>query len=266
MAIQWDSLHFYTSLSQDIVARKLIGYLDDMGYTHYDPFNALTGKVYSEGIKTFLSSPRMGWIRLIGSFPLDLSARLSADGLVLHIHITDENADAHVFVDQKPKPFSALQPHLREGYTITDLHNAILRGEGATDKPVSDSIPMNVLPDDVQKMAKGVNPNQIERMMNKMIGQVSKVMGDKSASAKALLAPTQPDWSRGIASNIRVFMDCLKMSGNWNTPDFITLRDAYMAHHRYQRNPTAPRLPSDIEAMNSVPDALLAYLPIYGGK
>ncbi|MDZ4670082.1 MAG: hypothetical protein SH821_04360 [Phototrophicales bacterium] len=264
MAILWDSLHFYTNENQATIAEKISSHLEAMDYTRYDPFNALTGRVYGQGIKTFLSTPHDSWSRLIGTFPLDLSAQLSSDGLVVHLHLTDQDADVHVFVDEKPKPFSALIPHLREGMTVTDLHNAILRGDHPK-KVIEDAMPMSALPDEIQKMARGLNPNQMNRMFNKMMGQVTRVMGDKTASARAMLAPTTPDWSNGLASNIRIFMGCLTIPKNWHTPDFITLRDAYMAQRRYSRNPNAPKLPSDTEAMSAVPDAL-AYLPIYGGK
>lgn len=265
MAIQWDSLHFYTNQTQIQVADLLRDHLDMMGYRLYDPFVGLISQVYTQRVQSFLDSGQDGWFRLIGGFPLDLSARLSRAGLVLHIHITDQDADVHVFVDDKPQPFSALQPHLRTGCTVADLHQAILSGGRTTPSQPDQTIPLSALPSDVQQMARGVRPDQMNRMFNKLMGQVSRMMGDKSASARALLKSTVPDWSQGLGGNIRAFMNCLTIPSNWHTPDFITLRDAYMAHHRFQRNPKAMRLPTDTEVMNAVPNAL-SYTPIYAGK
>ncbi|MCL4253070.1 MAG: hypothetical protein KJ043_04750 [Anaerolineae bacterium] len=265
MAIQWDSLHFYTNQNQVQVADLLHDHLDMMGYRLYDPFTGLVSQAYTQRVQAFLDGGREGWFRLIGAFPLDLSARLSRSGLVLHIHVSDEDANVHVFVNERPQAFSALQPHLQAGYTIAHLHQAILGGGQSAQHKPAETIPVSVLPQEVQQMAKDVNPNQMNRMFNKLMGQVSRAMGDKSASAKALLAPTVPDWSHGLGGNIRAFMDCLHIPSDWHTPDFITLRDAYMAHHRFQRNPKATRLPGDNEVMNAVPNAL-SYTPIYAGK
>jgi hypothetical protein len=265
MAIQWDSLHFYSNQTQVQVGDLLFDHLDMMGYRLYDPFAGLISQAYTHRVQTFLDGGQSGWFRLLGTFPLDLSARLSRSGLVLHLHLTDEDADVHVFVDAKPQPFSALQHHLRAGYTIAHLHQAILGGGQSPQSKPAETVPVSALPDDVQQMAKAVNPSHMNRMFNKLMGQVSRAMGDKSASAKALLAPTTPDWSHGLGGNIRAFMDCLNIPSNWHTPDFITLRDAYMVHYRLKRNPQASRLPGDAEAMNAVPDAL-SYMPIYAGK
>jgi hypothetical protein len=264
MPIQWDSLHFYTSQPHKQVATALANIITDMGYGIYDPFTIMQYKVYRQKVKFFVGMTTDGWVRAIGEFPLDVSAQLSMDGLVLHLHLTDETADAHVFVKGRPQPFSALQPHLRAGVTVAHLHDAILRG-GQTPSRQTEAIPMNVLPEEIQAMAKGVNSNQVNRLFNKMMGQVNRVMGDKGDSAKELLSASVPDWTHGQGGNIRTFMSCLTIPQNWHTPDFITLRDAYMAHQRIEKNPSAQRLPSDTEAMKAVPDAL-SYIPIYGGK
>jgi len=265
MPIQWDSLHFYTNQTPKQVASMIGTIITDIGYGVYDPFTVMQYKAYQHRIKLFLGGLTDGWIRAVGEFPFDLTAKLSEYGLVLHLHITDDSGDAHVFLNGRPQPFSALQPHLKQGLTVADLHEAILRGGKLSSSAQNEAIPMSALPPEIQQMAKGLNQNQINRLFSKMMGQVNRVMGDKASSAKSLLSPSMPDWSHGHGGHIRAFMDCLTVPQNWNTPDFISLRDAYMAMERMRRNPKATRLPSDDEAIKSVPDAL-TYIPIFGGK
>lgn len=263
MAIIWDSLHFSSEQSADTLTTWCAETITMLGYTLYNPFTALTGKAYAQSIRLFLSDCGGGWWRLIGEFPADLPAHLASDMTILHLHLRDTSAEVRVFADNTQRPLIALTDWLGTGYTLADLDRAL--AQTIPPPPPQAEMPLHALPDDVQRMAQGVNPKHMNRMFQKIMGGVSKVMGGNLTAANALLQPTLPDWGRDAGAKISTFMRCLNIPEGWHTPDFITLRDAYQLHRRLERHPNAPLLAGDREAMNAVPDAL-RYIPIYGGK
>jgi len=272
----WCSLYLTCaddSLTAKTVADSLNLALAGQGYTAYDPFGLIPGRVYDENVKLFVS-PAEGWVRVLveENMPQSLLKELSQTYTCLFIRV--ENPDTSTIqVYQEGKlnedRISALAPFLREGKNPQDLHSALTKTEITIIEPENANegfIPADALPEDIQRMAKNVDANNMNQMFSKVTsGLFGKMNADADAANALVEQAKQMNWNSPQGWKIRSLINLLTMPANWRDPNFVTLRDAYSLHARKQRKPDARLYPGDAEAMRAVPDAL-DYIPVYAGK
>lgn len=270
MTITWNSLHLSSNDRSALIA-QCRSTLIDQGYTLYDPFETVPGPLYPESVRLFVSPGDGDWCRIVGTVTPErtlqdlLGEPLSQLADCIALTLTESACHVQAFrggqdaVDAQ----SVLVDYLKPGCTAHDLQQA-LNGHYDDKAQSSDAI-TDALPEDVQRMAQNLNQRQVNRLFNKLMGQVSKRLGGDRDAAQGLLAANRADWRGAGGRRLLAVADCLTLPEDWRTPDFVTLRDAYQMHRRIDRNPNATLYPGDDDALAAVPDAL-AYTPIYGGK
>lgn len=254
----WQSLHLCYSESPETIIQVIEDAFIEQGYTRYNPFDVVPGVAYPNAIRLFLDPT---YDRIVGNPTPPLAAALSRLGVVLSLTLIEETAEFVVYAaGQKAEPLPTLEPYLRDGFTATDLQNA-LSGSFTSDMKNDNIVPMDVLPDDVKQMATKLNPNQVNRLFNRIMKQ----LGIKGDEARNALTTQQTHWMSAGGKRLHAIMRCLAVSSTWYKPDFVSIRDAYLLQLRRQRNPKAHLYPGDAETLQAVPNAL-DYIPIYGGK
>lgn len=275
----WHSLYLACAENNgaDDIARTLNRSLVALGYELYDPFGRIPGKAYPVTVRLFIAPAKDGWTRILGASPPSdaLLLDLSALGTCLSVTLNEARYQIDVFENgAKRTPTNALIPHLNPGYDRAALER-ILSGEddatathehnGERKKP---DLPLDVdlLPDDVQELARDLNPRQVNNMFNKLMNRFAGGLTPANAEhARGLLSNRGPKWDSSAGRQVRALAECLGIPAPyWYQPDFGTLRDAYQLRVHRQRTPNAPLHPGDDETMAAVPDAL-DYMPIYGG-
>ncbi len=249
--------------------------LTALGYTLYNPFGPIPGKSYPQTVRLFAAPSVNGWTRVIGEPDVRQLPLLSQNCLCLYVALTGKDAQIEVYANgEQAEPQTALVPHLRAGRSAEDLQKALYSASFKLMDKIEDEsppvlvVPLDDLPDDVRELAGQVNPQQAQKMFEKLSGTLmGKVSpgGQSADEARRMLASNAPDWNSVDGQRIRALMACLTVPDNWREPDFVTLRDAYQVHARRQRKPDARLYPGDGEAMQKVPNAL-EYTPVYGGQ
>jgi hypothetical protein len=233
--LTWCSLFCQENDSAAVAARARL-WMTEAGFTPYDPFSGIPSPAYSGTIKLFVAPARAGWVRLVPEQPTEAIAQLAGalDAVLL----------------------SAADPRWHDG----DAPSATIQ-----------SIALDALPPEVRDRAVGVDPAQIGRMTDRLLGTLRDKAGmsdDAAAAAGSMLAAAgqgQLDLNSRAGRALAAEAARLGLPDGWHTPDFITLRDAFAVQRRLQRFPNARLYPGDAEARDAVPDAL-AYLPLFGGK
>jgi hypothetical protein len=239
------------------------------GYTRYDPFGLLPAPVYPDTVKLFASPLREDWGRVVSLAALPPSAQAAASlkGVAVALSLNDTGqAAVTVYVDgaPAPDPAVALVPYANPDMTDATLAALLaLPAEVTGDAP--GSLPLDVLPEPYRDMADQLNPQDIEKLFEKMAGSVFRRGGDREAAEGLLRNAAGPDWTAGGGAAIRRLLAALTLPDDWIAPAFIPLRDAYALHTRRQRKPNARLYPGDAEAMRAVPNAL-DYTPLFVGK
>lgn len=269
MTATWISL--YLPCDSPVLQESLTA----LGYTLYNPFGLIPGKSYPQTVRLFAAPPTNGWTRVIGEPDMRQLPLLSQNCLCLSVALTGKDAHIEVYAHGKQaEPQTALFPHLRAGHSAEDLQKALYSASFSLVEKVEEEsppmlvVPMDDLPDDVRELAGQINPQQAQKMFEKLSGTLmGKVSpgGQSADEARQMLARSAPDWNSVGGQRIRSLMACLTIPDSWREPDFVTLRDAYQVHARRQRKPDARLYPGDAEAMQKVPDAL-EYTPVYGGR
>lgn len=264
MTASWDSL-FLPSVSQEAVAATLRQSLEDFGYTLFNPFGIMPGKSYAHSVRLFVAPAENDWVRVIGAPDPRLVAPLSSSGVCLYLALHGADARMEIYARGDFRQLEhELRPYLRPGRTADDLLRAV---HDEVPEIAEDTGPIyTILPDDVQQLSANVNPQQAQKMFDRLTGNMLKKTGTDAETANAareLVAP--PDWNSPGARRIHALVGCLTLPPNWRDPDFVTLRDAYQLHARRQRKPDARLYPGDEEIMARVPNAL-DYIPVYGGR
>ncbi len=251
----WHSLYLpYTGNVADPLADALAA----LGYERYAPFGLIPGKAYPESVKLFVAPARDGWTRIIGSPDPALLPVLSQLAPVLLIELDGAQADIRAYAAGT----SAAVGSAFAAYASVDcLDRALDGGTQSGSGEVVGKVALDALPADVQSMAGQVDLQQAGKLFERMSATLARKTNADPAADDLLKLP---DWSSAGGRRIRALMDCLGIPG-WQSPDFVTLRDAYALHLRRQRSPQARLYPGDAEALAAVPDAL-TYTPIYGGK
>lgn len=259
----WHSL-FSPDAAPDILAARLRERLTADGYTPYNPFGLMPSKPYKTTVRLFIAPAANGWTRVIGEAPRDICASISTAHPVLRLALRGGDAAIEAFADGHE---IAIEDWLRARTPQVDPTslNAPLPPLRIMDqRPLV--VPLDALPEDVRKMAAGIDQKQAAKMFERISGDLMKKAGGDAAAAQALLQQGDaPDWNSAGGMRIRQIASVLSWGDGWREPDFVTLRDAYQAAARKQRRPDAPPLPGDAEAIAAVPDAL-AYTPLFAGK
>lgn len=280
----WHSLYRHAP-AQDLaaLAQRLRDQLTGMGYSLYDPFGLMPGPAYPVTARAFLLPPDMlqqelnrerVWLRVLietdERAAAESLARTLSEGapLLLDLSVNAKIAALSVWREGEPvpgKPADALQDILAPGRSADELQKAFAH---KLDPPPLEQagevggVPLDQMPDDVQKMAKQVNAKSVGKLFQKLSQQLLQTQDREAAQA---VLKNQPDWESKGARRIRAVMACLDVPSNWRTPDFATLRQAYALQKRQERRPDAPSYPGDEEALNAVPDALKT-VPVYAGR
>lgn len=262
MSTSWGSLYL-RSADQEATAAALREALLALGYHLYDPFGLMPGKAYPQTVRLFVAPPQDGWTRVIGVPDERMIPSVSHVALCLSVLLhADGSAALETYLDGKPTALAAaLTP-----FACGDLAQ-VFGGEYGKLVPVDDTSTsvFAALSGDAQMQALSsqVDPQQAQKMFDRLSGSLMKKAGGDAKAAQSLLNASTPDWNSAGGQRIRAVLACLNLS--WREPEFNTLRDAYQLHTRRRRNPNARLYPGDEDAMNRVPDAL-RYIPVYGGQ
>ncbi len=240
------------------------------GYTRYNPFGLIPAPLYPATVKLFASPLRDGWGRLVSTAALpDAACRAAATGGVALVLALDDDGTASVSVyangEPAPDPVAALQPYTPPDTDPGTLAATLALPTEISDQTGNDSLALDVLPEQYRDMANQLNPQDIEKLFEKMAGSVFRRGGDREAAEELLRGAAGPDWITGGGAAIRRLLALLTVPNDWIHPAFVPLRDAYALHARRQRKPDARLYPGDDEAMRAVPDAL-DYIPLFVGK
>ncbi|GAB4513111.1 MAG: hypothetical protein OHK0046_13550 [Anaerolineae bacterium] len=244
----WQSL-YSSCVDREQLLHTVHRALGELGYTLYNPFSLTPGKAYADTIKVFVAPAAKGWIRLVGNAPEAFTQSISALGLCLDAHLEANRSHLAAYAHGERVPLETVLPQ-----------NLTAASSAAT-SPQHADVPYHALPEDVQRMAQDLNPKQINKMFNRLMGRVNRQLGGEAQAAQTLLQ-SGADWTSEAGTRLLAQLEALQLP---HEPDFITLRDAYQRHHRQQAHPNAPLYPGDAEVMHAVPDAL-AYTPVYGGR
>ncbi len=260
---RWFSLYLP---KHDSLADTIQSFLQQAGYTLYNPFGLLPGKAYSQTIRCFLAPDTTLFQRILIDTTEDVDvmklAQVLADTTGCLIgSLEQDKGQIQVIADSG---WQSLSPYLIEGNTVESIQQALAREYTATDEDTASigGVTLDSLPEEYQSMAGGIKLKNAEKMFGKISGKLLSSSDAKSAQAFLL---TQPRWNSADGQKVRAVMRCFYADESWRQPDFVTLRDAYQLHKRRQRKPDARLYPGDAEAMSAVPNAL-EYSPIYAGK
>lgn len=247
------------------VADRLRAELTAHGYTLFNPFGLIPGKSYPVAVRLFVAPARNGWVRVVGEADPLLLPGLSTLAPVAMFGLDGANASSSFYRDGAAVPFETLA-----GPGPTLALDAPLPDQPASSQPQVMAVPIDSLPEDVRSMLGGVDAKQAQNMFSKMANTAMSRSGadqEKAAAAQKILAQanTPPDWNSAGGRQIRAYARTLNLPGGWQTPDFVTVRDAYQVAERLQRRPNASLYPGDSDALDAVPDAL-SYTPVYAGK
>lgn len=271
----WDSLYFPSNDSASIVS-IIQESLTSLGFTLFNPFGLIAGKVYRHTVRMFVAQAGSGWVRVIGTPDQRQFVHFTHTDMCLHTALDEAGSRITVYAHGVPvDPAPALAPYLREDCSLQVLTEILQRARITILPPVGSpsTTPFDVLPADLQALSAKVDLSQAQSMfenltgglMSKLSQSTGDTVHDKNAAARNLLAEQAVlDWNSPGGQHIRSVMACLTIPSNWQQPDFEALRDAYPLHERRRRKPDARLYPGDAEAMALVPDAL-TYTPVYGG-
>jgi hypothetical protein len=272
MSILWNSLYCPSNAAAPI-ADALRSAFTAVGYELYNPFALSPGSAYRASLRVFVAPPAEGWVRVVGYLDEPVLQMMSESALCLALSLDAALSPVRVYRGgQSVAPADVLTPYLRPGRAANDL-SRVLAGEFAavsqSPPAAASGLPLDLLPDEIQSLAKGVNTGQAQTLFARLSGDVlKKVTGDGTQleGARGLLhQPTQPDWNTPAGQQIQALMHTLTVPEHWREPDFDALRHAYPLHQRRAHNPNARLYPGDEQLMKAVPNAV-DYLPVYGGK
>jgi hypothetical protein len=262
----WQSLFLWSEQPQPII-EAVQQYLEAQVYLLYKPFARLPGMAYPITLKMFVSPIQNDCVRVLieGDELDDLAAYLSQKNDCLAVSLDGRMAFLHFFRNGE---LCDLARGLAD-YAKADSHSllaAVLQAEGhnlpAINQGKIGDVPLDMLPDDLQAMAKQVNAKQANQLFQKIAQKFIAAVGQYDAQT---LLQNQADWDSPGGQYIRAVMACLQIPENWREPDFATLRTAYAVQSRQQYDSHMPLLPGDEQSLQAVPNAL-DYVPVYGGK
>lgn len=261
----WHSLYLRQA-AQDEIVTTLHDALTAHGYQQYNPFGLMPSKPYKITQRLFVAPAQDGWTRIVGATDAALLPALSATMPLLWLGLEGEAPQIAAFVEGAEVDVmlfaERVVPNASRDAVERAWHDAPLR----LVKRQGGKLPMQVLPVDMQQLAGGVDAAQAGKMFEKLSGELMRKVGGDANAAQALINPADaPVWDSVGGARVRAIAEALQLPTDWAAPDFVTLRDAYQAAARRQRNPNATLYPGDSEALAAVTDPL-AYVPMFGGK
>lgn len=258
--------------SSSEVAALLRAALEASGYTTYDPFGGVLGRAYPQTVRLFVAPVRANWVRVLANDPIPngILQTVSRRSVCLWLYTNGDALQTDVYTNgqRADDPAFALAPFLREGKLPTDLRSALNQPDITIidADPPDTYLPTDALPEDMQRMAQDIDPKAMNRMFDRIAGNIfGRTSGDRDAASDMLNSARPFNWNSPAGWKVRAMMDMLTVPDTWREPDFVTLRDAYSLHARRQRKPDARLYPGDQRTLDAVPDAL-KYTPIYAGK
>lgn len=268
MTAQWESLYVRAATSS--VVDTVIVTLATQGYQRFDPFpgGAGTPMGITETIRLFAAPSVDGIVRVIGALPENLTLPLN----YLKLWIADEDCGVAAYRDGVADA-AGIADYLKAGKTLDEVAKAEQRPAlGVVNKGSSS----NLAPELAQfAQSQGVNPQQADKLINRLTGQLFGKMDRQSSGeagalkdqAKALLSQpsAEVDWNSPQARKLSAMVEVLALPSNWRAPDFNSLREAYQVARRLARNPKAMLLPDEKQALNKVA-GVIEYQAIYMGK
>jgi hypothetical protein len=269
---QW--LLFQTA-DADFLKTSLQSALQNAGYTFYDPFPGGTGTPMGlqNRVRSFIAPAEASWVRMLFApnemwQENNIFTELNAPVITIAYFSPDQFEIGAYQPNTAATGIAALIQFLRTGLTESDLRQAMNVAGGDVSASTS-----NELTPELQKFAEeqGVDTQQVDKLMQKMAGSVFQKMGDKGAQAEAKSAITGAakqaavDWNSAAGQAIKAVLGCLTVPENWTQPDWKTLTAAYQVARQLQRDPKAPMLPGDKDALKVLPNAL-EFSPLYMGK
>lgn len=270
----WYSLYLISDgISKAAIAQALLAAATADGYRAYDPFGLIPSKSYPHTLRSFVSVPRAGWVRVLADAPLpptwEQALTLGVVGVSVCIGAPDPRQSVRIYADgaPAPDPLATLTPYLQASAAAPELARALQHSDMTLHAPADAAeslLPIDVLPTDLQDMAGKLNMGAANKMFGKLLG--GKVSAEQEDAARALINQNKGvDWNAPDAARVRLLLRLLNLPADAHLPDFVSLRDAYSLHTRRQRNPNARLYPGDAESMAQVPNAL-DYSPVYAGK
>lgn len=254
---RWHSLYLSSKAHQTIIDH-INTYFEIHAYQAYDPFTAFPGMSYPITIKLFVVTLSPQWVRIIidGDSPLDrltpLIQHLSQTWDCLSVQLTGNVSSIHGYRagDLVPLPIWA-SPHLNNPNTdIIRILNAESYDLPSLSTGKIGDIPLDGLPNDLQKMVKQIKPKDAQSLFNKLSKRVLKAVGKQDIRS---LMNTPVDWDSQGGQSIRVLMQYLSIPDGWRLPDFATVRTAYTVH---------THTPNGAGTFTNMFD----YQPLYAGK
>lgn len=279
----WQSLYLFYD-DTDALAACLRDILQQRGFTLYHPFGTTPGIAYTQYVRAFIAPAGAGdtpaektWTRIllevqppqvIHPVAEALSKALNCTALLVGLG----SKSAHLTVYERGReitPGRGLCRYARDAEAEQQLINIVTASARPVFNlpPVDDGetigdVKMTDLPDELQQMARQVNslnPGKLFRRLS------NRLMGGAQQDAAREMLNQEPDWNSQAGQYLRAIISCVTIPPSWREPDFATLRMAYSLHTRRQRNPDAPLLPGDSDALAAVPDAL-SCIPVYAGR
>jgi hypothetical protein len=261
----WHSLYGLNSEASALAA-QLAEAAVAAGYAAYNPFGLMPARSYKRTLRLFVA-PQGDWTRVIGEIDAALLPVISRTTPLLWLGLAGSEATIAAWSEGEAIDVAAFAarwlPHADVRAVERAWHDApltLVKGKRES------ALPVQILPVNIQDMAEGVDAAQASKMFERISGDLMKKVGGSASDARALLQqPDAPDWASAGAARVRAMAAALHLPDDWDTPDFVTLRDAYQVAARRQRKPDAPLYPGDGEALAAVPNAL-AYTPVFYGK
>jgi len=280
--MSWYSLFIpYSATGEfEVIADTLQSQLAAHGYTAYDPFPGGTGTPprQHQTVRVFVAPPSDGWVCILGQPDESLLPEFSQKlGLpVIYGWLTDDDGGFAVYRDgsRRDDP-EAFEPYLQPDKSL-DLLKQALEGKLAVPAveppgaPIA-GVSLDALPPDIQQLARerGVKPEQAEslaqRLSANLFGKLSGKRSEQEQARAVVMGGSHDPWNSLHGQRIRAIASVLNLPGNWRTPSWEMVRDAYHVQRLRQRNPLTPLIPGDQEALEAVPD-VMAYQPIYMGR
>lgn len=275
MSNPWHSLFFSPKLnvtsespadSSTAAAEVLSALYQSLGWTAYDPFPGGLGTPFSlkRFAKQFVLPSGTGVVRVLSESAFDpaLLTALSGGSRVLVGTLTATEGGWQVIEDgQARHDAAAFESWLEPGKTLEELRRAL---EG--NAPVAVIEAASNLPPNVEKMAKGVNPKQIDKLMARMSSGVFGRIGGGAAKdeAQAFLDGAL-DWNSDAGRVLRASADLFTLPTRWREPTYVQAKDAYQAARALARSPNATLTPGERDALYALPDAI-HFKPLFVGS
>jgi hypothetical protein len=253
---------YVRTADRDSLIAALVDVLTRHGYSRYDPFAGGTGTPprLKTFVRHFVGQPDNGWIRILGEGDEAVLVDLSEFYPVIYAALGDDRANVAAWQN---KQTASVEAFIRPASTAPRVAEIIERS-----KPVPSP---NRLPDELDQIARdrGINPDQVGKMMDKITGNLfRKMQADPQAQnqARALFAGTkQTDWNSPAARQLSAIMESSDAPEHWRDPDFAAVRDAYQAARMLRKNAKASLMPDERSALSVVPN-VLEYEAVYAGK